>query len=383
MAKDYYDVLGVSRNASKNEVRQAYRNLARKYHPDVSKEADAEEKFKELNEAYEVIGDDEKRARYDRFGHAGVGATGGRTAGGVGFEDIFEEFFNNFGGVRAGGSNRRGPKPGADRRVDVTIKFEDSIFGVDQEVEYERLETCETCQGFGTAEGSHAATCSTCGGRGEVQSVQQTFLGTMVRSSTCPTCSGSGTIIANPCKTCSGSGRLRKRVKRIVQIPPGVREGLQIQVRGGGDVGESVDAVVGNLYVVVHVMEHEYFKRRENDIILDLAINIPQATLGDKVVVPTVEGNLELNIPAGTQTGKVFRLRGRGAPRLRSDGSSVGRGDQLVYITVEIPTTLTPQQRALFEELAKTMGNEVQPQPNGAGRGFFDRVMTFFGNEGN
>ncbi len=381
MAKDYYDVLGVSRDADKSEIKKAFRKLAREYHPDVSQHDDAETKFKEINEAYEVLSDEEKRARYDRFGAAGVsgmGGMGGYSSGVGGFEDIFEEFFNNFGGTRTG-TRRRGPRPGSDRRVDVTISFEEAIFGIDHDIEYDRLETCETCEGSGAEPGTSPTTCPRCDGAGEVRDVQQTFLGAMVRTYTCPTCNGSGTVVETPCDSCTGNGRVRNRVKRTVQIPAGVREGLQIQIRGGGDVGEGVDGIPGNLYVVVHVEEHKFFKRRENDIILDISINVAQAALGDSVDVPTVEGNVEVTVPAGTQTGKVFRLRGKGAPRLRSDGSSAGRGDQLIYITVEVPQQLTDEQRALFEQLADTMGSEVQPQNNG--RGFFDRVMDFFGGE--
>ncbi|MEO0563393.1 MAG: molecular chaperone DnaJ, partial [Chloroflexota bacterium] len=363
------------------EIKSAFRKLAREWHPDVSKHENAEETFKEIKEAYEVLSDEQTRARYDRFGKAGVsgggGYSGGYTTGAGGFEDIFEEFFNNFAGTARSG--RRGPRPGADRRLDVTISFEESIFGVEKEVEYDRLEVCETCEGSGAAEGTTPSTCPMCSGAGEVRQVQQSFLGSVVRMSTCPQCGGKGTIVETPCGTCTGSGRLRKRVKRTVQIPAGVREGLQIQIRGGGDVGETTEAMTGNLYVVVHVKDHEFFKRRDNDIILDISINVAQAALGDKIRIPTVEGDVELTVPAGTQTGKVFRLRGKGAPRLRSDGSSAGKGDQLVYISVDIPMTLTEEQRDLFEQLADTMGSEVEPQKNG--RGFFDRVMDFFGGE--
>ncbi|MFZ4814497.1 MAG: molecular chaperone DnaJ [Phototrophicaceae bacterium] len=388
MPRDYYEVLGVQKGADKDEIKRAFRKLAREYHPDVSQHKDAEARFKEINEAYEVLGDDDKRARYDRFGPAGVGASSGYsgTGGvGVGFEDIFEEFFNNFAGASgrsaaAGGTGgRTRARPGADRRIDVTIEFDESIFGVDKEVEYDRLEVCETCSGVGAAVGTSPTTCPMCQGAGEIRQVQQTFLGSMVRLSSCPQCGGKGTIVETPCQTCTGSGRRRKRVKRMVQIPAGVHEGLQIQIRSGGDVGDGATAQVGNLYVVVHVNPHAYFKRRENDVILDLSINVAQAALGDKILTPTLEGDVEITIPAGTQTGKVFRLRGKGAPRLRSDGTSAGKGDQMIYITVEIPQQLTDKQRQLFEQLAATLGNQVQPQNQG--RGFFDRVMEFFNGD--
>ncbi len=382
MARDYYDILGVNRSADKTEIKSAFRKLAREYHPDVSKHDDAEAKFKEINEAYEVLSDDDKRARYDRFGHAGVSGNGGFSgAGGVGFggfEEIFEEFFSSFGGAGRGGSRRRGPRPGADRRVDVTITFEESVFGAEKEVEFERLEVCETCAGSGAAPGTSPIKCVQCAGTGEVRQVQQTFLGPMVQVTTCPRCNGRGETIQTPCTTCKGNGRVRRRAALSVQIPAGVREGLQIQIRGEGDMGEK-DAPQGNLYCVVHVQEHEFFKRRENDIVLEISINVAQAALGDKIVIPTVDGDVELQVPPGTQTGRVFRLRGKGIPRLRTDGSNSGRGDQLVYVQVEIPTKLSDEQRELFEKLAGTMGTGVQTQRNG--KGFFDRVMDFFAGE--
>ncbi|GIL08903.1 MAG: chaperone protein DnaJ [Chloroflexota bacterium] len=379
MARDYYEVLDVPRTASKADIKQAFRKLARQYHPDVSDHSDAEARFKEINEAYEVLSDDDKRARYDRFGHAGVqGAGASGFSGFSGFDEIFEEFFSSFGGTRASSSARRGPRPGTDRRIEVTISFEESVFGVDKEIEIERLEACETCGGSGAEPGTQPITCPQCGGTGEVRQVQQTFLGSMVRVATCPRCNGRGETVQSTCGTCRGDGRVRRRVKLSVQIPAGVREGLQVQVRGEGDAGEA-NAPRGNLYVVIHVSEHAFFKRRNNDIILDININVAQAALGDKITVPTVDGNVELTVPAGTQTGKVFRLRGKGVPRLRSDGSSAGRGDQLVVVQVAIPTQLTDDQRKLFEQLARTLGKEIQPQNNG--RGFFDRVMEFFAGE--
>ncbi|MBI5670022.1 MAG: molecular chaperone DnaJ [Chloroflexi bacterium] len=380
MARDYYDILGVPRDASKDDVKRAFRKLAREYHPDVSKHADAEARFKEINEAYEVLSDDDKRARYDRFGEAGVAGNGFGGVGGMGyspFEEIFEEFFSGFGAGRSG-TRRRGPRQGEDRRVSVTISFEEAIFGTEHEVEFDRLETCETCQGSGAEPGTSPMRCPDCKGTGEIRQVQQTFLGAMVRTSVCPRCGGRGEVNPTPCHTCTGSGLLRRHAVLNVQIPPGVREGLQIQIRGEGDAGE-LGGPNGNLYVVIQVKEHEFFKRKDNDIILDININVAQAALGDKVVVPTVDGDVELTIPAGTQTGKVFRLRGKGVPRLRSDGTTSGRGDQLVYIQVAVPTTLTAEQRELFEKLGKTFGRDIQPQQNG--RGFFDRVMDFFAGE--
>ena len=377
MPKDYYDVLGISRNADTQEIKSAFRRLARQYHPDVSQEAGAEEKFKELNEAYEVLSDDEKRARYDRFGHAGVnGAAGGGAPGFGGFEDIFDIFNSAFGEAVTG--RRRSSTTGGDRRVDVTIDFVEAVFGVEKEIEFHRLQTCGVCHGSGAADGSRPTACRTCHGSGEMRQVQQTLLGSMVRVVSCPNCGGKGVVISKPCHNCDGSGRKRKKTALSVKIPAGVSEGIQIQVRGDGDVGER-GRPAGNLYVVVHVKKHPFFKRDENNIILDISINVAQATLGDKIRVDTVDGPVGLTIPPGTQTGKVFRLRGRGIPRLRSDGSNAGRGDQLVYVQVETPTELTEHQRELFEQLADTFGHEITPQPSG--RGFFDKVMDFLGGE--
>ncbi len=381
MPRDYYEVLGVQRSANKDDIKKSFRQLARKWHPDVSEEQDAESRFKEINEAYEVLSDDQKRAAYDRFGHAGVsgpGGVGGAGQGFAGFEEIFEEFFNNFGGRSTGGGRRRGPAAGGDRRVNVTVSFEEAVFGLEKEITFKRLEQCDRCEGDGAEPGTTSTTCPTCSGSGEVRSVQQTFLGSMVRVTPCPQCGGKGQIVETPCRQCDGSGRLLKETTLNVKIPPGVREGLQIQVRGEGDVGEP-GAPNGNLYVVIDVEDHAYFMRRDNDILMELQVNVAQAALGDKVVVPTVDGDVELTIPGGTQPGKVFRLRGRGFPRLRSDGSNAGRGDQLISINVGIPTKLTDDQREMFEQLADTLGSEVQPQANG--RGFMGRVMDFFAGE--
>jgi molecular chaperone DnaJ len=384
MARDYYDVLGVSRNASKDEIKKSFRNLARQYHPDVSKEDNAEQKFKEINEAYEVLSDDQKRQRYDRFGHAGVsgagaGASGFNGAAGFGgFEDIFEEFFSSFNGRQSG--TRRGPARGNDRRAEVTLTFEEAAFGVDKEVEYYRLELCDVCAGSGAREGSKPITCPECNGAGQVRQPVNTFIGRTIHITNCPRCGGKGSIIENPCTNCDGSGRRQQKVKRTVSIPAGISDGLRMQIPGQGDVGEQ-GAPAGNLFITVQVTDHAYFKRRDSDVILDVSINVAQAALGDKVQILTLEGDVEIVIPPGTQTGKVFRLKGKGLPRLRTDGTSSGRGDQLIYITVEVPSKLTDQQRRLFEELAESLGHEIHAQSSASGKGFFSRVMDFLGGE--
>lgn len=379
MARDYYDILGVARNASRDDIKKAYYKLARQYHPDVNKTPDAAEKFKEINEANEVLSDDQKRARYDRFGHAGVqGGAAGPNPGGftaTDFADIFEEVFSAFGGRQTG---RRGPRPGGEIRVDITLDFIEAAKGAVREVEYQRLQTCEVCHGSGAEAGSSPTTCPDCQGRGEIRRPVASFIGTVTQVTTCPRCGGRGSIVTNPCKGCDGSGRRRKKTAKTIEIPAGVFEGLQIKYSREGDVGE-IGAPAGDLYVFFHVREHELFKRRDNNVVLDWSINIAQAALGDKIMVPSVDGDYELVIPPGTQTGTVFRARGKGVPRLRSDGTSSGRGDQHVYINVTTPSKLTPRQKELFEELAQTMGQDT---PNQSGnRGFFERMMNFINGD--
>ncbi|MEM9955042.1 MAG: molecular chaperone DnaJ [Chloroflexota bacterium] len=378
MPRDYYDVLGISKNSSTDDIKKAYRGLARKYHPDVSTEPDAETKFKEINEAYDVLSDEQKRQRYDRFGPAGVNGASGFSGAGVGFEDIFEEVFSSFVNMGGRGGGRRGPRRGGDIQMDVTLTFEEAAFGVEKDLEYDRLENCDVCDGSGAREGTRPITCPECNGQGEVRRVAQTFVGSVMRVATCPRCGGKGEIVEDPCTNCDGNGRRKKRVNVSVPIYAGVNEGMSMNVPAHGHVGEQ-GAPQGNLILRIRVQDHEFFKRRDSDIILDMPINIAQAALGDKVNIPTLDGDHEMNIPAGTQTGKVFRLRNKGVPILRPDGTSARRGDQLVYINVEVPTKLTDRQRELFEELADTMDSDIQPQANG--RGFFDKVMNIFGGE--
>ena len=379
MPQDYYDVLGVRRDASKDEIKQAFRRLARQYHPDVSEATDAEDRFKEINEAYQVLSDDRLRAAYDRYGHAGVNNSAGGFSGGMsGFEDIFEEIFGNFGfgGFGNFGGRRRRATRGRDLRYDLTLDFEEAIFGTEVEIEVTRQETCEMCQGRRAAPGSETRTCPECGGRGQVRRVQQAFGFSVVNVVTCPRCNGTGEIIETPCPTCRGTGIQRKTRTLAVKIPPGVDDGMQVRLGGEGEPSAN-GGLHGDLYVVIHVRPHEFFKRRDNDIILELSINVAQAALGDVIEVPTVDGPVELTVPPGTQSGKVIRLHGHGVPKLRRDGSTGGRGDQLVVLNVEVPTRLTREQRELFEQLAQTLGHKVTPQK--VGRGFMDRIADFFG----
>lgn len=353
--RDYYEILGVPRDASEQEIKKAYRRLARQYHPDVNKSPEAEARFKEINEAYQVLSDLEKRAAYDRFGRAGLSGMGGFNDFGFGgMDDLLESLFGGFG-RRA--SARRGPVRGENIQVTLTLDFEEAAFGCEKEIEVTRLETCSHCQGSGAEPGTQPIRCPQCNGTGEVRRVQQSFLGSFVSVNTCPRCGGTGEVVVTPCAVCRGTKRVSATRKLAVEIPPGVTDGTQIRLAGEGQPGLR-GGPPGNLYVVLSVREHPYFKRRGDDIYLQLNINVAQAALGDKVRVPTLDGEAELSIPPGTQTGQTFRLRGKGVPHLRQNG----RGDQYVVVQVVVPTHLTPEQRDLFMKLSRTLGREVVPQ---------------------
>lgn len=377
--RDYYEVLGVQRNASADDIKKAFRRLARQYHPDVNKESDAESKFKEINEAYEVLSDEQKRAMYDRFGHSG-GATGGSGfdpfAGGGGGGDPFSTIFDAFFSGAATNRSQRGPQRGADLRYNMTLSFEEAIFGVEKEIEFRRLEPCGACNGNGAEPGTEPMRCSRCGGSGEVR--QRAPLFNMVTVTTCDLCNGTGYVIPIPCRECRGEGRVRKARKMTVKVPAGVDGNAQIRISGEGEAGPR-GGPHGNLYVALDVQPHTAFLREGNDIIFELRLNIAQAALGDEVDVPVVSmpntppATEKLRIPPGTQTGQTFRLRGKGVPFLRQSG----RGDQVVVTRVIVPTRLTDQQRKIFQELAKTMG----PDDHDGDRddGFFGRIKDALG----
>jgi molecular chaperone DnaJ len=368
--RDYYEVLGVGRQATQEEIKRSFRRLARQYHPDVNKDSEAEAQFKEINEAYEVLSDTEKRASYDRFGHAasqGAGFGGFGDFGGFGVEDIFESFF---GGMRSGPA-RSGPTRGADLRYDLTIEFEEAVFGSEKEIVIPRHETCPQCQGSGAEPGTQPIRCPQCNGTGEVRRQQQTFLGSFVQVTVCPRCQGEREIVTTPCTQCKGRKVVQVERSISVKIPAGVDDGTRIRLAGEGEPGAR-RGPAGNLYVVLHVEPHKHFRRQDTNILLELDLNVAQAALGDKIVVPTLDGDDELVIPAGTQTGEVFKLRGKGVPHLRRNG----RGDQLVMVHVLTPTKLSKQQKDLLTELSKTLGREVVHQPE---KGLFEKVKEAIG----
>ncbi|MCC0695335.1 molecular chaperone DnaJ [Clostridioides sp. ES-S-0048-02] len=362
--RDYYEVLGISKGAEAQEIKKAYRKLAMKYHPDRNPgDEEAEEKFKEINEAYEVLSDDTKRKTYDKFGHDGLNGQGGfggqggfNGQGFGGFEDMFGDIFGDmFGGGFGGGrQRRRGPQRGADIRQNVTISFEEAAFGKKMSIKLNRSEECDECDGTGAKPGTSKKTCSTCNGTGQVRTVQRTPFGNIASSRPCSTCNGTGEVIESPCSKCHGTGNTRK-VKTIeVDIPAGIDDGQMIKLAGQGEVGEK-GAPRGDLYIVVNVKSHPLFTRDGNDIYFEMPITFVQATLGDEIEVPTLDGKVKYSVPEGTQTGTVFRLKEKGIPRIRGNS----RGDQYVKVVVEIPKKLNDKQKDLLREFAKECGSNV------------------------
>jgi len=344
--RDYYEVLGVQRNATENEIKKAYRQLALQYHPDRNPgDKEAEEKFKEAAEAYEVLRDQEKRSLYDRFGHEGLRGTG--FTGFSGFEDIFSSFgsiFEDFFGFGSRTRSRTAPQVGADLRYDFKISFLDAAFGKEKTIELEKMETCEPCQGSGAKSGSAPETCPICKGRGQVMHSQGFFS----ISTTCPQCRGEGSIIKNPCAKCKGTGKVRKKKSVSVKIPGGVENGTRLRLTGEGEEGVR-GGPPGDLYVVLFVEEHDFFGRQGDDVTCQVPVSFPQAALGAEIEVPTLESTEKLTISRGTQSGEVFRLKGLGIPHLRG----FGRGDQYVQIVVKTPTKLTKRAEELLRELAE------------------------------
>jgi molecular chaperone DnaJ len=362
MARDYYEILGVSRDADKEEIKQAYRRLARKYHPDVNKESGAEERFKEINRAYEVLSEPETRERYNRFGEQGVsgaGAAGFQDVGDMGgFADIFESIFSGFAGGMGGPTQQRrrsGPVRGDDLRLDLKLDFREAVFGGEKEIRISHLETCEVCTGSGAKPGTRPRTCSTCQGSGQVRRVTRTPFGSFTQVSTCPTCNGTGMVIEDKCDACDGKGANQITKKLKITIPAGVDNGTRLRISQEGDAGQR-GGPPGDLYVYLFVNEDEEFQRDGINVLSEIKVSYLQAILGCRLEVNTVDGPVELIIPAGTQPNTVMKLENRGVPRL---GNPVSRGDHMLNVLIDIPTKVTPDERELLEKLAKIKGDRT------------------------
>ncbi len=380
MAKDYYDVLGVAKDASKEEIKKAYKKLAKKYHPDLNKESDATEKFKEINEAASILGDDQKRAQYNQFGDAesfkqSTGASGFdysdfsnfRNFGGdFDFGDIFDMFFGG-GSGRGGFSARRGRRDfsGSDLRFDLNLDLDDIAKGVEKTIILPRLEECKDCKGEGVKNNSDIVSCNNCRGSGRVTSSRRTPFGIFQTTTTCNICNGEGKIIKNPCENCKGKGRLEKEAKIKINIPAGVEDGTRLRVSGEGDSGiKGFDS--GDLYVIIHEKKHKLFTREGDDLYIEIPISFTQATLGDIIEVHTLEGKTKLKIPPGTQTNTIFKLKNYGIPHL----NRYGKGDQLVRVIIQTPEKLSNKQKELLEQFAKESGDAAQPS-----KGFFKSIF--------
>jgi molecular chaperone DnaJ len=383
MTEDFYDVLGVSRDASEDEIKQAYRKIAAEYHPDVSDDPDAEEKFKKAKKAKEVLTDEEKRQAYDQMGHerfeqaqkrggfdggGGAGRGGGNPFGGGGaggFEDIFEQFF---GGGRGGGRGGNRPRQGQDLRTSLGLDLEEAFEGVEREFTVTRPTRCSDCDGEGHPPDADAQTCPNCEGRGQVTQVQQTPFGRMQQTSTCPQCSGEGTVYSETCSTCGGDGQVRKESTLSVDIPAGIRDGQTLRMEGEGAPGAN-GGPNGDLLIEVSVADHPDFERDGDDLRYQHPISFPQATFGDTVEIPTLDGSVDMDVPAGTQSGETFRLQGKGMPRLRRRG----RGDLYVQVQVVTPDDLNAEQREALQRFAEAGGEEVD-----VNEGFFERIKSSF-----
>lgn len=384
MAKrDFYEILGVSKGATKEEIKKAYRKTALKYHPDRNPDnKEAEESFKEAAEAYEILSDEKKKARYDQFGHAGVGGPGG--AGGYGggqyhnVDDIFEQFGDIFGDMFGGGfrtNTRQGGRPrgerGSNLRVKLKLSLEEIANGANKQIKIKKYNGCDTCGGNGAKDASSFQTCGTCNGNGVVRKVTDTFLGRMQTTATCPTCKGEGRIVKASCGTCKGEGRNYVEETLSIDVPAGVEEGMQLSMRGKGNAGKRGGST-GDLIAVIEEKEHEHFTRDGKNVIHDLAISFPEATLGAKLEIPTLSGKVSIKIPEGTQSGKVFRLKGKGLPSV----NGYGKGDQLVHVSVWTPQKLSKEERKIISDLQNS--ENFDPDPENNQKGFFQKMKDLF-----
>ncbi|BAB05067.1 molecular chaperone DnaJ [Halalkalibacterium halodurans] len=365
--RDYYEVLGVDRNASADEVKKAYRKLARKYHPDVNKAPDAEDKFKEVKEAFDTLSDPQKKAHYDQFGHTdpNQGFGGGGAGDFGGFSDIFDMFFGGGGGRR----NPNAPRQGADLQYTMTLEFKEAVFGKETTIEIPREETCHTCSGSGAKPGTKPESCPHCGGSGQLNIEQNTPFGRVVNRRVCHHCEGTGKYIKHKCATCGGKGKVRKRKKINVKVPAGIDHGQQIRLSGQGEAGVN-GGPAGDLYIVFNVKPHEFFERDGDDIYCEMPLTFVQVALGDEIEVPTLNGKVKLKIPAGTQTGTSFRLRGKGVPNVHGRG----QGDQHVQVRVITPKQLSEKEKELLREFAQMSGGRPDEQDDS----FFAKVKRAF-----
>ena len=368
--KDYYEILGVDRDASQKEIKKAYRKLAKKYHPDMNKDdPDTSDKFKEISEAYEILSDPDKRERYDRYGHSGINDNDFNfddfAQGGFGgFDDIFDMFFGGRGG------RRRGPRKGSDLQYRLEITFEEAAFGAKKEITIPRTETCQTCGGNGAKPGTDVKTCPKCNGSGQMRVSQRTPFGQFTQTKTCDRCGGSGKIVKTPCPDCNGTGKQRRHRNLTVNIPEGVDNGTRLRMTGEGEAGDK-GAPSGDLYIIIKVKEHDIFDRKGDDIYCEVPVNFVQATLGDEIKVPTLDGKVKFTIPEGTQPGTTFRLKNKGIPHLNGHG----RGDEYIKTKVVIPKHLSQEQKDLLKEFAELSGDEINPEK----KGFFRKVKDAFG----
>ena len=382
MAKrDFYEILGVPKNASEGDIKKAYRKVALKYHPDRNPDdKSAEEKFKEAAEAYEVLSDPDKKARYDRFGHAGVNGQGGFSGGGMNMEDIFEHFgdifgdagspFESFFGGGRGRSRTRGQR-GSNLRIKVSLTLEEIAKGISKKIKVKKQIPCDQCDGSGAKDSSSISTCGTCRGSGHVRQIKSTFLGQMQTTTTCPTCKGSGQTITATCSKCKGDGRMYSEETLDIDIPAGVAEGMQLSIRGKGNAGK-MGGPSGDLLILINEIEHEHLLRDGKNVIFDLFLNFADAALGTSVQVPTIDGKVKIKVPPGTQAGKIFRLKGKGMPEVQGYGT----GDQLINVNIWTPKKLSDEEKTLLEKM-KTM-EAFKPAPGKGEKGFFERMKDFF-----
>lgn len=372
MSHDYYELLGVEKTASKDEIKKAFRTLARKYHPDVNDAPDAEEKFKEIGKAYEVLSDEDKRAVYDRYGEQGLNNQGYGSSqfdfGFGGLDEIFSSLFGDFGGFGGGRSNPNAPRKGSDLRLDIEIDFEEAFYGTEHDIEIDHLENCKTCSGTGSEPGSKKVACQTCGGMGQVQRTTRTMMGSFTQVTPCPACNGAGQVNEHPCKDCKGEGQSNTKKKISLKIPKGVENGVKMRISGSGDAGKN-GGPAGDLYVVIYVKEHEVFQRDGMNLYLEQPISVARAVLGDNIVVPTMESEATLKIHSATQHGEVFKIKNEGFPSLNNPSQ---RGDMFVKINVTMPNNLSKEEQKLYQQLLEIEQKKGEKNP------LFEKIKNRF-----